>query len=231
MGIVSETEKEIKKEDMEFFKKVYFWMFSGVMISWITAILLLKFHNIFQLEISSFILLVSLSGSIFIAMVTRAYYFEISFRKLLACFYIFNIFIGIAFAKLCLLFSITAVINIFAAVSIAFMIMSIYAHKTKKNLRVWEKSLFFSAVALFIMMSPFFSLNSFSGMETGISLFGVFVFGAGIAIYTQRIKIYNKLGNIGTKEDLKESLMGAFDLYIMTLLLFYFIIRIILKKK
>ena len=64
-----------------------------------------------------------------------------------------------------------------------------------------------------------------------ISYVGVFIFTGLIAYDTQKIKEMNIIGNEGTDEDTKESLMGALTLYLDFVNLFLYILRIFGDRK
>ena len=64
-----------------------------------------------------------------------------------------------------------------------------------------------------------------------VSYAGVFIFTGLIAYDTQKIKEMNIIGNEGTDEDTKESLVGALTLYLDFINLFLFILRIFGDRK
>ncbi|HTK03166.1 MAG TPA: Bax inhibitor-1 family protein, partial [Alphaproteobacteria bacterium] len=64
-----------------------------------------------------------------------------------------------------------------------------------------------------------------------VSLVGVVIFTGLTAYDTQKIKQKNILGNEGTEEDIKESIIGALDLYLDFVNLFLKLLRLLGKKK
>lgn len=94
-----------------------------------------------------------------------------------------------------------------------FGIMSIYGFFTKKDLirigQVLIMGLFGIVLAGFINLV----LNN-SILDYIISFIGVFIFTGLTAYDTQNIRKTNIIGNEGTPEDTKESIMGALKLYL-----------------
>ena len=78
----------------------------------------------------------------------------------------------------------------------------------------------------FSILAIFFPSMLGGQMGTIFSLVGVIVF-AGLTAYdTQKIKQMNILGNEGTAEDHKETIMGALTLYLDFINLFLMLLRL-----
>ena len=83
----------------------------------------------------------------------------------------------------------------------------------------------------FMLVSMFFPSLQHGSAQIVASLAGVVIF-AGLTAYdTQKIKELNIIGNEGTDEDRKESIMGALTLYLDFINLFLMLLRLMGNRR
>jgi FtsH-binding integral membrane protein len=106
----------------------------------------------------------------------------------------------------------------------------VYGYFTKSDLTSMGKILMMALIGLIIASIANIFMES-KMLYWIVSYAGVFIFTGLIAYDTQKIKEMNIIGNEGTDEDTKESLVGALTLYLDFINLFLFILRIFGDRK
>jgi len=140
---------------------------------------------------------------------------------------------GVTFSLILMAYTQESVFSAFMTTTIAFAGLSGFGYVTKKDL---------GPVGTFCMMGLWgligFSLLSFffpslMGARGSwvYSIIGLIIFCGLTAYDTQKIKNSNVIGNEGTEEDQKETIMGALTLYLDFINLFLFILRLMGGKR
>jgi len=219
------------EETRRFFQKVYGWMFLGLIISGLTAYITYLNPVIYRFILFNFYIFLGLLflevafvfGLVFL-------YKRISPNTAIFLFLIYSFVTGLTLSVIFLVYTIDSISLTFFIAASMFGLMSIYGFYTKTDLtgigHVLIMGLFGIVIASF---SNLFLMNE--ELDYVVSFVGVIVFTGLTAYDTQKIKKRNIFGNEGTPEDIKESIIGALDLYLDFVNLFLKLLRFTGKKR
>lgn len=225
------TEDQIKIEQANFIAKVYGWMCAALLATGLTAWYVAQSEEIIVALVTNKILFYGLlfGEILLVGYISRALpTMNVSLAK--ALFFLYAIANGLTLSLIFVIFTTTSIASAFFITAGTFAVMSVYGYYTKSDLTSMGKILMMALIGLVIASI----VNIF--MESTLlywitSYVGVFIFTGLIAYDTQKIKEMNIIGNEGTDEDTKESLMGALTLYLDFINLFLFILRIFGDRK
>lgn len=137
---------------------------------------------------------------------------------------------GLTFSVIFLLFSIASIGITFAITAVMFGIMSLYGYITKTDLTTVGNIAFMGLIGIILAsLTNLFFQNS--AVDSIITYIGIIIFVALTAYDTQKIKSFNIIGNEGTEEDHKESIIGALTLYLDFINLFLMLLRVFGRRK
>nr|WP_242009098.1 Bax inhibitor-1/YccA family protein [Robertkochia solimangrovi] len=137
---------------------------------------------------------------------------------------------GLTLSVIFLVFTSASLTTTFAVTAGTFGVMSIYGYYTKTDLTTIGNLAFMGLIGLIIAsVVNFFFQNEMLYWITTYA--GVLIFVALIAYDTQKIKNMNIIGNEGTDEDKKESILGALTLYLDFINLFLYLLRLFGRRK
>lgn len=225
------SEDQIKIEQANFIAKVYGWMCAALLATGLTAWYVAQSEEIIGALVTNKILFYGLlfGEILLVGYISRALpTMNVSMAK--ALFFLYAIANGLTLSLIFVIFTTTSIASAFFITAGTFAVMSVYGYYTKSDLTSMGKILMMALVGLVIASI----VNIF--MESTLlywitSYVGVFIFTGLIAYDTQKIKEMNIIGNEGTDEDTKESLMGALTLYLDFINLFLYILRIFGDRK
>lgn len=225
------TEDQIKIEQANFIAKVYGWMCAALLATGLTAWYVAQSQEIIVALATNRILFYGLliGEVLLVGYISRALpTMNVSMAK--ALFFLYAIANGLTLSLIFVIFTTTSIASAFFITAGTFAVMSVYGYYTKSDLTSMGKILMMALIGLVIASI----VNIF--MESTLlywitSYVGVFIFTGLIAYDTQKIKEMNIIGNEGTDEDTKESLMGALTLYLDFINLFLYILRIFGDRK
>ena len=225
------SEDQIKIEQANFIAKVYGWMCAALLATGLTAWYVAQSEEIIVALVTNKILFYGLlfGEILLVGYISRALpTMNVSLAK--ALFFLYAIANGLTLSLIFVIFTTTSIASAFFITAGTFAVMSVYGYYTKSDLTSMGKILMMALIGLVIASI----VNIF--MESTLlywitSYVGVFIFTGLIAYDTQKIKEMNIIGNEGTDEDTKESLMGALTLYLDFINLFLYILRIFGDRK
>ena len=225
------SQEQIIQETDSFFRKVYGWMFLGLIVSAATAYYIsinpeyykvILFHKwvFFSIILTHFLLVAGLVGFIE----------KISAGLAIFLFFLYCFFTGLTFSIIFLVFTVESIEKIFFISAMMFGAMSVYGYFTKADLSHIGQVLIMGLIGLVIASV----VNFFIGSEKAdyiLSWVGVIIFTGLTAYDTQKIRNANIIGNEGTSEDTKESIIGALTLYLDFVNLFLELLRLLGKRR
>lgn len=225
------TAEQIKAEQSAFMMRVYAWMFAALVTTGFVSIwtasspmvISFIFGNqlvFWGLIIVQLICVASLAGAI-----NRISSFTASL-----IFFGYSMLNGLTLASIFLVFTSESIASTFFITAATFGAMSAYGYFTKTDLTTMGNIVFMALIGLVIASL----VNMFLGSETLYwitSYAGVLIFTLLTAYDTQKIKNMNIIGNEGTDEDRKESILGALTLYLDFINLFLYLLRFFGSRK
>lgn len=218
-------------ENARFIQRVYSWMTIGLLTTAIVAYFVSTTPEAINLIFSSRwvfygLLIVELGAVIYLStMISKMRANTATF-----VFLGYSILSGVTFSAIFLAFTLSSIGMTFAITAGMFGIMSLYGYVTKTDLTTVGNIAFMGLVGIILasLVNLFFQNSTTDWIITYI---GIIVFVALTAYDTQRIKQYNIIGNEGTEDDHKESIMGALTLYLDFVNLFLKLLNLFGKRR
>lgn len=221
----------IDEETKTFFQKVYAWMALGLFISGVTAYATYAIPALMHVIIFNQAVFFLLIGTELILVITLAWLVnKISAEVAVLLFLLYCFTTGLTLSVIFLVYQMSSIGSMFLISAGMFGAVSAYGYYTKKDLTTMGNILFMALLG--IIIASVVNLFIWSSMlDFIISIIGVIVFTGLTAYDTQKIKQKNTIGNNGTPEDLKESIIGALTLYLDFINLFLKMLRLFGKRK
>lgn len=229
--ITAQTTINNALENARFIRRVYGWMCAGLVITAVIAFYISITPTAIQFIFSNTWIFYGL----LIAELLAVGYLSFMIRKMSArtatlVFLGYAALNGLTFSVIFLVFSVASIGVTFAITAGMFGIMSLYGYVAKTDLTTVGNIAFMGLIGIILAsLTNMFFQNS--AVDSAITYIGVIIFVALTAYDTQKIKAFNIIGNEGTEEDHKESIMGALTLYLDFINLFLMLLRIFGRRK
>jgi uncharacterized protein len=229
--LIKFSQEQINAETQRFIVKVYAWMSLALIVTGLVAYLTALDPELvkvifgdrlvfFILIIAEFVLVAFLVGWIKNMLPETA----------TLVFLLYSVLNGLTLSVIFVAFTSDSIASTFFITAGTFAIMSIYGYFTKSDLTTIGNLLFMALVGLVFasLINLFFQNETLYWITTYA---GILIFIGLIAYDTQKIKQLNIIGNEGTDEDKKESIIGALILYLDFINLFLKLLRLLGRKK
>lgn len=216
----------VAAERQRFMVKVYNWMTAGLATTGAMAFYVANNETMLRLIVQNkilfFLLIVAQLGLVFYL---SAAAHKMTPSQATGTFILYAGLNGVTFSFIFLAYTASSIASAFIVTAGTFGAMSLYGYTTQKDLTSWGSFLFMGLIGIIIAsLVNMFLNNPTIGWITTYA--GVLIFVGLTAYDTQKIKMMNVLGNEGTPEDHKESIIGALTLYLDFINLFLMILRI-----
>ena len=218
------------EETRRFFVKVYAWMFIGLGISAATAYFAANDPAIYGMILGTALFYVLMVVELALVFGLALLINRIPATLAILMFLVYSFFTGLTLSVIFLVYTIESIGLTFFVAAAMFGIMSVYGYVTKADLTKMGQILFMALIGIILASLANFFLKS-GPLDYIISIIGVIVFTGLTAYDTQKIRETNVIGNEGTEEDTKESVMGALRLYLDFINLFLSLLRLMGKKR
>ena len=218
-------------ENARFIQRVYGWMFGGLLITAAVAFYVSITPAAIQFIFSNSwifygLLLIELLAVGYLALMIR----RMSAATATLVFLGYAVLNGLTFSAIFLVFTIGSIGMTFAITAGMFGIMSLYGYVTKTDLTTVGNIAFMGLIGIILAsLANLYFQNP--ATESIITYLGIIIFVALTAYDTQKIKEFNIIGNEGTEEDHKESIMGALTLYLDFINLFLKLLNLFGKRR
>jgi uncharacterized protein len=218
-------------ETKRFFQKVYGWMFLGLAISGLTAYFTAANPPLYMFILSNSLVFYGLLITELVLVIGLAARIEkMSASLATACFLFYCFITGLTLSVIFLVYVMESIGTVFFITAGMFGAMSVYGYSTNRDLTQVGQILIMGLFGIIIAsIVNLFYRNNF--LDFVVSIIGVIIFTGLTAYDTQKIKARNIIGNEGTQEDAKESIMGALELYLDFINLFLKLLRLFGKRK
>ncbi len=229
-AVKTATDQKVKDETRRFFQKVYAWMFAGLVVSGVVAFLTAANPAFYKPIIGNKVVFFVLIGiELALIFILFALINKLNAALAVILFFTYSVFSGLTLSVIFLVFSLKSIAVTFIIASLMFGTMSVYGFFTKSDMTFMGHALAMGlwGLILAVVVNMFFK-NSIADMI--ISIAGVVIFTGMTAYDTQKLKNMNVIGNEGTQEDTKESIIGALELYLDFVNLFLSLLRLTGKK-
>lgn len=172
LSYINEQEKT-----QEFFKKVYLWMFLGLLVSSIVAYIVPNQFKSFSLLLFSndWIYLFTFLAYIGFIWFLSARIMKLSYNTGIVLFFVQAILMGLLFSSIFLVFEMSSIALIFFITAVIFGLLSLFGYFTKMDLSGLGPVLFVGLIGIIIItIINIFMKNSFVDMF--ISIIAVLIF-------------------------------------------------------
>lgn len=218
-------------ETRTFMSKVYGWMAAGLLITAGVAMLASSNAQVMESVFGNPILffgLIILQLGLVIAL--SAAIKKISATTAMLLFLLYAALTGLTFSVIFLVYTAASIASTFLVTAGTFAAMSMYGYITKTDLTTVGNIAFMGLIGIILasLVNIFWPNGTLYWI---ITYAGILIFVALTAYDTQKIKKFNILGNAGTDEDKKESIIGALTLYLDFINLFLLLLRILGRRK
>ncbi len=225
---------ELSNEELEqrsFITKVYGWMSLALVITGIVAIFTASSSILVDFIFGNrWVFYALLISEVVLVMYLAAAVKKISASFATLAFIAYAALNGLTISVIFLVFTEASIASTFFITAGTFGIMSAYGYFTKRDLTGWGEFCLMGLVGIILAsIVNFFFLNETVYWVT--TYIGIIVFIGLTAYDTQKIKKMNVIGNEGTEEDRKESIIGALTLYLDFINLFLYLLRIFGRRK
>jgi FtsH-binding integral membrane protein len=220
-----------------FFQRVYTWMFAGLALTAATSFVLASSEAWLTLLFSNrFVFYGTMIVQLGLVMYLSARINSLSVGAARGIFLAYSALTGVFLSAFLVLYPSAAFIKAFVCTAGIYGALALYGLLTKKSLNAWGNFLFMGAVGLFlaIVVNVFFVESA--QLDLVICVLGVIIF-AGLTAYDhQKLRvIHYSLGNSGGGAEAAETegrvvIMGALNLYLDFINIFFFLLRLFARK-
>jgi uncharacterized protein len=223
--------EQIAAETQRYMVKVYLWMCLAMIITGAVAMYAHEsdfvYNLIFGNKVGFFVLILLefVAVGILVKSIKR-----MTVLVATIIFIVYSILNGLTLSCIFEIYTTESIASTFFVTAGTFGVMSIYGFTTKTDLTKWGNILFMGIVGLVIasLVNYFMQSKLIYWITTAVGLL-IFV---GLTAYdTQKIKNANIIGNEGSDDDHKESIVGALILYLDLINLFLYILRIFGRRE
>lgn len=234
MDSMQRTDYSITEETARFMAGVYKWMCIGILItfgiSYYVSITPSLIQTILMNKFLFYGLIIAELGAVIYlsAMVNK-----ISAMSATVVYIIYSALTGLTMSVIFLVYTKESIQSAFILTSFSFAGLSIFGYMTKKDLGPVGTFCHMGLWGLigFGIISLFFPSMMTSTASKVYGIAGVIIFSGLTAYDTQKIKNMNIIGNEGSEEDHKETIMGALTLYLDFINLFLHILRLMGNRR
>lgn len=224
------SHQQIMEETQNFFQRVYLWMFFGLVLSGATANYVANSDSLSAVILGTplfFVLLIAELGLVF---GLAGFINKLSANTAIFMYLLYSFMTGLTLSSIFLVYTIESIGQVFFITAGMFGVMSAYGYFTKADLTKMGQILIMALIGVIIasLVNLFFGNTM---IDFALSVISVIIFTGLTAYDTQKIKEKNIIGNEGSDEDTKESILGALHLYLDFINLFLNMLRLMGKRR
>lgn len=224
----------IAEENVRFMTGVYKWMCIGLLLTSTVAYAVSQDPNLVYSIVTNKLIF----WGLVIAQLGAVFYLSAKIKTMSALtatmvFIVYALLTGLTLSSIFLIYTQDSILSAFLLTSFSFGCLSLFGFLTRKDLGPIGTFCHMGLYGIigFSLIAMFFPNLLGGQMGKIFSFAGVIVF-AGLTAYdTQKIKQTNILGNEGTEEDHKETIMGALTLYLDFINLFLMLLRLMGNRR
>ena len=216
------TTSQVALENQQYLTKVFGWMFTGL----ITTAIVSYYVSMNMQSINPILFFIAIGLEFFLVYRIVRYVMTMSVHMATACFIFYSALNGFTLSGLFHMYTSESLTTTFLITSSIFGFMAFYGYTTKKDLTGMGNFMYMGLFGIIIASIINIFLKS-SMIYFLTSIIGVIIFTGLTAYDVQKILKMNIIGNSGTEEDTKESILGALILYLDFINLFIHLIRLI----
>jgi FtsH-binding integral membrane protein len=218
-------------EHANFIQKVFGWMFVGLALTAVVAYFISTNESAIMFFIGNPLIFYGLLILELVAVIyLSAMVSKVSAYTAIIVFLLYAALNGLTFSLIFLVYTSASIALSFLVTAGTFGIMSLYGYFTKTDLTTVGNIMFMGLIGLILASIVNLFLNN-PMIYWILTYAGILIFVGLTAYDIQKIKNMNIIGNEGTEQDTKESIMGALTLYLDFINLFLHILRLFGKRR
>ena len=213
-----------------FMAGVYGWMTIGLLVTAVIALGLDMAHLNKAMLKSSGILIAVIIAQLVVGLGFRFILSKINAVVAGGLFMVYSALLGVTFSLLFLAYTSASIYGVFFITAGMFGVMSAWGYVTKKDLSGMGSFLLMALIGLII--ASIVNMFMWSSMlNLLISYAGVLIFVGLTAYDTQKFKQLYAQGGVGTDENKRVAILGAFELYLDFVNMFIYLLRILGSRR
>jgi FtsH-binding integral membrane protein len=221
----------VSLETRTFMTKVFGWMTIGLLVT--TGVAVVAVSNAKVIEVlfgNPFLFFGIIILQLGLVVALSGWIKKISATTALLLFLLYAGLTGLTFSVIFLVYTLGSIASTFLVTAGTFAAMSIYGYITKTDLTTIGNIAFMGLIGIILasLVNIFWPNGTLYWI---ITYLGILIFVVLTAYDVQKIKQLNVLGNSGTDEDKKESIIGALTLYLDFINLFLLLLRIFGRRR
>lgn len=213
-----------------FLTRVFNWMTVAIVISGISAYLVLNNESAFRLIYGGHNFYILLGIELILAISLSAAIKKLNMTMASIMFVVYSILSGLTLSGILILFQVSSILQIFITTAVIFAVAALYGVKSKSNLNSLGRYLLMALIGVIVVsiLNTFFFKSS--GLDWVMSLLSVGIFTGLTAYDTQKmIKLADSVENTPNAD--KMAIVGALELYLDFINLFISLLRLFGEKK
>ncbi len=226
---VAHSSLNIELENSRFMSGVYRWMTMGILLTAVISFFVGNSRSMVEAILTNKILFYGLLiGEIGLVIFLSAAINKLSALSATLIYLFYSALNGVTLSIIFLIYTQDSIFSVFLTTAIAFGGLSAFGYVTKKDLGPIGTFCTMGLWGLigFGLLSFFFPSLMSARTSWVYNVIGLIIFSGLTAYDTQKIKNSNIIGNEGTEEDHKETILGALTLYLDFINLFLFLLRL-----
>ncbi|MEC7277897.1 MAG: Bax inhibitor-1/YccA family protein [Bdellovibrionota bacterium] len=226
---VAHNSLNIELENSRFMSGVYRWMTMGILLTAVISFFVGNSHSMVEAILTNKILFYGLLiGEIGLVIFLSAAINKLSALSATLIYLFYSALNGVTLSVIFLIYTQDSIFSVFLTTAVAFGGLSAFGYVTKKDLGPIGTFCTMGLWGLigFGLLSFFFPSLMSARTSWVYNVIGLIIFSGLTAYDNQKIKNSNIIGNEGTEEDQKETILGALTLYLDFINLFLFLLRL-----
>lgn len=226
---VAHSSLNIELENSRFMSGVYRWMTMGILLTAVISFFVGNSRSMVEAILTNKILFYGLLiGEIGLVIFLSAAINKLSALSATLIYLFYSALNGVTLSIIFLIYTQDSIFSVFLTTAVAFGGLSAFGYVTKKDLGPIGTFCTMGLWGLigFGLLSFFFPSLMSARTSWVYNVIGLIIFSGLTAYDTQKIKKSNIIGNEGTEEDHKETILGALTLYLDFINLFLFLLRL-----
>ena len=210
--------------------KTFGWMFAGLLVTFIVAVGFAMTGTIFYVYSFRYWPLALLAAELGVVIYLSARIEKMSVGMARSMFFLYAVLNGLVFCAYLIIFDLTILWMVFGITSVFFGIMALIGWFGNINFAKLRPFMVGGLIFLvfYWLLAMFIDLSAF---ETGVSMFGIFLFLIFTAYDTKKIQAYYEYYGQVPEMAAKASIFSALQLYLDFINLFIYLLRVLGRRK
>lgn len=220
----------VEEEQRLYFRGVFAWMFLGLLVSAIASFVVISNVQLANLILGTPLFWVILIAELLLVVALAGFIRKVSATTATVLFILYSLFTGLTLAVIFLAYTLGSIILVFLLAAGIFGAMALWGFITKTDLSKLGTLFIFALLGIIVASVVNLWLQN-SMADLVLSVLAIIVFMGLTAYDVQRLKRINVIGNHGTSENHKETIIGALTLYLDFINLFLNLLRLMGKRR